>query len=239
MKTMSISSLVLATATSILAAPSPVVPALGPLQLTDLNAAIYSSSPPTTCLLSFALKDPNTNTDTKCSAYWSIGMPGNKTYDCSDKAYQLHLPNGIYDIENFDLGVSRADGTESGRSVVSGDLWKCEKQEYPKAQCKWDVVGSKWIQRRFAPEAISIRLVDTCKEYYDITLWTRLLAHEAQKGEALAIYVDTERSAVIKTNQPARIVILQDYHVLSPSLHPNIGKVPDKSLPTPKLGFGN
>lgn len=39
-------------------------------------------------------------------------MPGNKTYDCSDKAYQLHLPNGIYDIENIDLGVSRADGTE-------------------------------------------------------------------------------------------------------------------------------
>ncbi|CAI7673066.1 unnamed protein product [Penicillium crustosum] len=67
----------------------------------------------------------------------------------------------------------------------------------------------------------------------------RLLAHEAQKGGALAIYVDTERSAVIKANQPVRIVILQGYHVLSPNLYPNIGKVPDKSLPTPKLGFGN
>ncbi|CAI7644149.1 unnamed protein product [Penicillium viridicatum] len=136
MKTMSISSLFLATATSILAAPSPAVPGLEPLQLTNLNAGIYSTSLPTTSLLSFSLKDPNTNTDTKCSAYWSIGMPGNKTYNCSDKAYQLHLPNGIYDIENIDLGVSH--GTESGRSVVSGDSWKCEKQEYPKAQCKWD-----------------------------------------------------------------------------------------------------
>lgn len=40
--------------------------------------------------------------------------------------------------------------------------------------------------------ALPIRLVDTCKEYYNITLWMRLLAH-AQKGGALVIYVDTER----------------------------------------------
>lgn len=72
MKTMSISSLVLATATSILAAPTPAVPVLEPLQLTNLNAAIYSTSLPTTCFLSFALKDPNTNTDTKCSGYWYV-----------------------------------------------------------------------------------------------------------------------------------------------------------------------
>lgn len=32
---------------------------------------------------------------------------------------------------------------------------------------------------------------------------------------------------MIKTNQPARIVILQDYHVLSLNMYPNIGKVPD------------
>ncbi|KAI2732090.1 hypothetical protein CBS147332_1229 [Penicillium roqueforti] len=142
MKNISICALILATATSILAAPSAVVPVLEPLQLTNLNAAIYSTSPPQTCFLSFAVKDPNTNTDTNCSAYWSIGMAGNKTYDCSDKAYQLHLPNGIYDIENIDFGVSRADGSETGRSVVTGDLWKCEKQEYPKAQCKWDGIFS-------------------------------------------------------------------------------------------------
>ncbi|KAK4863003.1 hypothetical protein LT330_010108 [Penicillium expansum] len=142
MKTISISAVVLATATSILAAPSPMVPVLEPLQLTNLNAAIYSTSPPTTCFLSFAVKDPNTNTDTKCFGYWSIGMAGNKTYDCSDKAYQLHLPNGIYDIENIDFGVSRADGSESGQSTVNGDLWKCEKQEYPMAQCNWDGVFS-------------------------------------------------------------------------------------------------
>ncbi|KAJ5812854.1 hypothetical protein N7447_009877 [Penicillium robsamsonii] len=142
MKTLSMSALVLATATFTLAAPSPMVPVLEPLQLTNLNAGIYSTTPPATCLLSFALKDPNTNTDTTCSGYWSIGMAGNKTYDCSDKAYQLHLPDGIYDIENINLGVSRADGSESGRAIVSGDLWKCEKQEYPKAQCKWDGIFS-------------------------------------------------------------------------------------------------
>ena len=69
-------------------------------------------------------------------------MAGNQTYNCSDKTYQLHLPNGIYDIENIDLGVSRTDGSETGRSVVNGDLWKCEKQEYPEAQCKWDGIFS-------------------------------------------------------------------------------------------------
>ncbi|OQE44954.1 hypothetical protein PENCOP_c002G00989 [Penicillium coprophilum] len=141
MKTLS-SALVLATATAILAAPSPRAPVLEPLQLINLNAGIYYTTPPTTCLLSFSLKDPNTNTDTKCSGYWSVGMAGNKTYDCSDKAYQLHLPNGIYDIEKIDLGVSRADGSQSGRAIVSGDLWKCEKQEYPMEQCKWDGIFS-------------------------------------------------------------------------------------------------
>ncbi|KAJ5952668.1 uncharacterized protein N7479_011081 [Penicillium vulpinum] len=142
MKTFSLPALVLATASYTLAAPSPMVPVLEPLQLTNLNAGIYSTSLPTTCLISFAVKDPNTNIDTTCSAYWSIGMAGNKTYNCSDKAYQLHLPNGIYDIENIDLGVSRADGSETGRSTVNGDLWKCEKQEYPKEQCKWDGIFS-------------------------------------------------------------------------------------------------
>ncbi|KAJ5782590.1 hypothetical protein N7457_004364 [Penicillium paradoxum] len=126
------------TATSTLAAPSPTVSDLQPLQLTNLNAAIYSTSVPQTCFLFFDVTDPNTNTDTQCSAYWSIGMAGNKTYDCSDKAYRLHLPNGIYNIENIDLGVSRADGSETGRSTVHGESWKCEKQEYPKAKCRWD-----------------------------------------------------------------------------------------------------
>lgn len=65
-------------------------------------------------------------------------MAGNKTSDCSNKAYQLHLPNGIYNIEEFDIGVSRADGSESGRSTVTGESWKCVKEEPPKARCKWD-----------------------------------------------------------------------------------------------------
>jgi len=67
-------------------------------------------------------------------------MAGSKTYDCSDKAYKLHLLNGIYDIENFDLGVSRTDGSASGQSTVKGKKWKCEKQESPMEQCKWDGV---------------------------------------------------------------------------------------------------
>ncbi|KAJ5812855.1 transcriptional regulator family: Fungal Specific TF, partial [Penicillium robsamsonii] len=68
-------------------------------------------------------------------------------------------------------------------------------------------------------------------EYCDITLWTTLLAHGAERVGALAIYADTERSAVIENNQPVRIVILQDYHVLFPNLYPNIGKAPDSKTP--------
>jgi hypothetical protein len=67
-------------------------------------------------------------------------MAGNKSYDCSDKAYQLHIPNGVYNIEDFDLGVSRADGSAAGQSTVKGESWKCEKQQSPLEQCKWDGV---------------------------------------------------------------------------------------------------
>lgn len=56
-----------------------------------------------------------------------------------------------------------------------------------------DLSGWKQVDSAAICPRISIRLVDTYKEYYDITLWTRLLAHGAQKGEALVIYVDTER----------------------------------------------
>ena len=74
MKSISISALVLATATSILAAPSPKVSALQPLQLTSLSAAIPSTTPPQTCLLSFTVKDPNTNAEAKCSAHWYVAI---------------------------------------------------------------------------------------------------------------------------------------------------------------------
>lgn len=70
----------------------------------------------------------------------SGGQPGSKTYDCSDKNYQMHLYNGIYNIEDFDIGVSSKDGSVSGRSTVKGDAWKCKKQESPLVQCKWDGV---------------------------------------------------------------------------------------------------
>jgi hypothetical protein len=62
-------ALILAAATSTLAAPTP---ALKPLELTNLNAGIYSASMPTTALFSFGLKDPNTNTETTCSGYWYV-----------------------------------------------------------------------------------------------------------------------------------------------------------------------
>lgn len=45
----------------------------------------------------------------------------------------------------------------------------------------------------FQPPLWPIRLFDICKEYYDIALWTILLAHAPERGGALAIYVDTER----------------------------------------------
>jgi hypothetical protein len=38
----------------------------------EMAFIIPSTTPPQTCLLSFAVKDPNTNTDTKCSAYWYV-----------------------------------------------------------------------------------------------------------------------------------------------------------------------
>lgn len=67
-------------------------------------------------------------------------MAGHKSYNCSDNAYQLHLLNGVYNIENFDIQVSRVDGTVTGQSAVTGESWKCTKQETPKEQCVWDGV---------------------------------------------------------------------------------------------------
>jgi hypothetical protein len=65
-------------------------------------------------------------------------MAGNKSYDCADKAYQLHLPNGIYNVEDFEFGVSRVDGSATGRATLNGGSWKCEKQKSPLEQCEWD-----------------------------------------------------------------------------------------------------
>ncbi|KAJ5347985.1 hypothetical protein MYU51_007933 [Penicillium brevicompactum] len=137
MKTTSITTIALAVAGSALAADTA---ALKPLELTNLHAGIYYTSRPTTTLFSFSLKDPNSNTETTCSGYWSAGQPGAKSYDCSDKSYQLHLINGVYNIENFDIGVSRVDGTVTGQSTVTGEPWKCKKQESPMEQCEWDGV---------------------------------------------------------------------------------------------------
>lgn len=67
MKTTAITACILAAVTSTLAAPTAD---LKPLELTNLSAGVYSSTPPTTTLFSFSLKDPNANVDTKCSGYW-------------------------------------------------------------------------------------------------------------------------------------------------------------------------
>jgi hypothetical protein len=69
MKTTSIIAFVLATATSTLAAPTVT---LKPLELTGLNAGIYSTSLPQTALFGFKVKDPNTNIETTCSSYWYV-----------------------------------------------------------------------------------------------------------------------------------------------------------------------
>jgi hypothetical protein len=73
-------TLVLSAATSALAAPTS---SLKPLELTNLNAGIYYTDMPTTCLFSFSLNDPNTNTNTTCSGYWYVKLlpdfsPGHK-----------------------------------------------------------------------------------------------------------------------------------------------------------------
>ncbi|OGE47525.1 hypothetical protein PENARI_c042G06743 [Penicillium arizonense] len=141
MKISSMSALALAAAATTMAAPNPQAQALKPLELTDVSARIPFTTMPQTTLFGFSLKDPNTNIETKCSSYWSIGQAGNMSYNCTDKAYQLKLPNGIYNIEEFDFGIARADGSESGRSTLKGESWKCEKgAEEPLESCEWDGV---------------------------------------------------------------------------------------------------
>ncbi|KAJ5934017.1 hypothetical protein N7454_006346 [Penicillium verhagenii] len=133
-----ISTVLLATASTTLAAPSALKRALQPLQLKNLSGNLYSETLPTTYDIVFALSDPNTNIDTDCDAVWSEGQAGTLMFSCSNPAYQLNFPDGIYDIENFVLRVSRLDGTESGQNTVSGADWECTTSTgYPEKSCQW------------------------------------------------------------------------------------------------------
>ncbi|KAJ5770402.1 uncharacterized protein N7511_002453 [Penicillium nucicola] len=140
MKFQSISTLALAVASTTSAAPHQAR-ALKPLELANISASIPFTTMPTTTIFGFSLKDPNTNIETKCSSYWSVGQAGSKSYNCTNNAYQLKLSSGIYNIEEFDFGVARADGSLSGRSTLKGESWKCTKgSEEPLESCYWDGV---------------------------------------------------------------------------------------------------
>lgn len=62
-------------------------------------------------------------------------------FNCSDPSYQLSFPNGIYNVEDFMIEISRPDGSESGKARAYGNDWKCEKHDgYPSETCTWDGV---------------------------------------------------------------------------------------------------
>jgi hypothetical protein len=139
MKTATISNIILAAASTALAGPSNFKRALQPLELLNFHADLYEQTPPTSYHVSFALNDPNNNVDTDCDAVWSEGMAGTMKFECSNAAYEVNFPNGIYNIENFDLRVSRADGSEAGQNTVSGADWQCKQtpNQYPEESCSW------------------------------------------------------------------------------------------------------
>ncbi|KAJ6024562.1 hypothetical protein N7540_005359 [Penicillium herquei] len=127
----------LLAATSAMAAPN-FKRALQPLELSNFFGALYSENLPTSYNVGFALNDPNTNVATDCDVVWANGQAGTLLFNCSNPAYQVNFPDGIYDIEDFVLRVSRADGTEAGQNTVSGDDWQCTTSEgYPEETCEW------------------------------------------------------------------------------------------------------
>ncbi|KAJ5369069.1 uncharacterized protein N7496_008829 [Penicillium cataractarum] len=131
----------LAAATTAIAAPSTAKRDLYPISVTDLTASYYDQSKPETTLVNFKMSDPNTNIDTSCNAHWSVGQAATIKFNCSDPSYQLSFPNGIYNVEDFLIEISRPDGSESGKARAYGTSWKCEKHDgYPSETCAWDGV---------------------------------------------------------------------------------------------------
>ncbi|KAJ5752287.1 hypothetical protein N7520_009204 [Penicillium odoratum] len=136
MKTTIIGTVLLAAST--LAAPTvDLKRALQSLQIKNLSGNLYTETPPTTNIIAFALNDPNTNIDTDCEAVWSVGQAGTMVFNCSNPAYQVNFPDGIYNIEDFVLRVTRPDGT-AGQNTVSGADWECTTSDgYPEESCEW------------------------------------------------------------------------------------------------------
>lgn len=71
MKT-TIITVLLAAASTTLAAPSNLKRALQPLRIKNFSGNLYTETPPTSNQISFALNDPNTNVDTDCNAVWYV-----------------------------------------------------------------------------------------------------------------------------------------------------------------------
>ncbi|KAJ5628427.1 hypothetical protein N7490_010655 [Penicillium lividum] len=137
MKTTIIGTALLAASITLAAPTVDLKRALQSLQIKNLRGNLYTETSPTTNVISFALNDPNTNVDTDCDAVWSLGQAGTMVYNCSNPAYQLNFPNGIYNIEDFVLRVSRPDGT-AGQNTVSGADWECTTSDgYPEESCEW------------------------------------------------------------------------------------------------------
>ncbi|CEJ61106.1 hypothetical protein PMG11_09648 [Penicillium brasilianum] len=131
----------LAAVTTAIATPHTAKRDLYPISVTDLTASYYDQSKPETTLVNFKMSDPNTNIDTSCDSLWSIGQAATIKFNCSDPSYQLSFPNGIYNVEDFLIEISRTDGSESGKARAYGTSWKCEKHDgYPSETCAWDGV---------------------------------------------------------------------------------------------------
>lgn len=67
-----IGTVLLAAASTTLAAPSNFKRALQPLQIKNMHGYLYTETPPTSNNIAFALNDPNTNIDTDCNAVWYV-----------------------------------------------------------------------------------------------------------------------------------------------------------------------
>ncbi|KAJ5101300.1 hypothetical protein NUU61_003522 [Penicillium alfredii] len=144
MKTAAITTFILATTGTTLAAPSMEKRALQPFRISTLRAALYNKEHPERTRIIFGLSDPNHKFGTTCTADWTSGMGGDNKFNCSSTDYRFSFPNGINDIQKFDLSVAHVDGIESsaGKTSVHGDSWKCKTVSIPEndpaEKCEWD-----------------------------------------------------------------------------------------------------
>lgn len=66
-------------------------------------------------------------------------MAGTTKFNCTNDTYQVSFPSGISNIRDFNMEVSRPDGSETGQNVVSGVDWGCKDtpDSYPETSCGW------------------------------------------------------------------------------------------------------